>query len=92
MTQRIAVRCSTGVGVPPTPGTRAPSSANHAFLANQLRIVNYPARIEERIKKLRQVAQSLDQFLASEKEIKMLTAQKSFVCQEKTVEPMLIAA
>lgn len=48
--------------------------------------------IEERMKKLRQVAQSLDQFLASEKEIKMLTAQKSFVCEEKSVEPMLIAA
>jgi len=48
--------------------------------------------IEERMKKLRQVAQSLDQFLASEKELKMLTAQKSFVCEEKTVEPMLIAA
>jgi DNA-binding transcriptional MerR regulator/effector-binding domain-containing protein len=48
--------------------------------------------IEERMKKLRQVAQSLDQFLASEQELKMLTAQKSFVCEEKTVGPMLIAA
>jgi len=48
--------------------------------------------IEERMKNLRQVAQSLDQFLSSESEIKMLTAQRSLVCEEKTVEPVLIAA
>lgn len=48
--------------------------------------------IEERMKKLRQVAQSLDQFLSSEREIKTLTAQQLFVCEEKTVGPMLITA
>ncbi|MBC7852751.1 MAG: MerR family transcriptional regulator [Pirellulaceae bacterium] len=48
--------------------------------------------IDERMRKLKQVAQSLDQFLASEREIKMLTATNELVCEEKTLQPMLIAA
>ena len=48
--------------------------------------------IEERITRLRSVAQSLDQFLASEREIKMLTAKNTFVCEEKALSPQLIAA
>ena len=49
-------------------------------------------QIEGRIKALKRVAQSLDQFLASEKELKMLTSQMGFVCEEKSVGPLLIAA
>lgn len=48
--------------------------------------------IEERIRRLQHVAQSLDEFLASERDLKMLVTQNAFVCEEKTVAPLLVAA
>jgi DNA-binding transcriptional MerR regulator len=48
--------------------------------------------IDEKIRRLKHVAQSLDQFLAAQKESKMLATATTFQCVEKTLEPMLIAA
>lgn len=48
--------------------------------------------IDEKIRRLRHVAQSLDQFLAAQKESHMLATATAFQCEEKTLDPMLIAA
>jgi len=48
--------------------------------------------IDEKIRRLRHVAKSLDQFLADQKESKMLATATNFQYEEKTLEPMLIAA
>jgi DNA-binding transcriptional MerR regulator/effector-binding domain-containing protein len=48
--------------------------------------------IDAKIRRLRHVAQSLDQFLAAQRESKMLATATTFQCEEKTLEPMLIAA
>ena len=48
--------------------------------------------IEEKIRRLKHVAQSLDHFLADQKENKMLAAATTFQCEEKMLQPLLIAA
>jgi len=48
--------------------------------------------IDERIRKLRAVAKSLDQFLQEQREGKMLTTTTEFQCEEKTLPPMKVAA
>jgi DNA-binding transcriptional MerR regulator/effector-binding domain-containing protein len=48
--------------------------------------------IDEKIRRLEHVAQSLDQFLLAQKESNMLATATTFQCEEKTLQPMLIAA
>ena len=48
--------------------------------------------IDEKIRRLKGVAKSLDQFLADQKESKMLATATTFQCEEKNLEPILIAA
>ena len=48
--------------------------------------------IDAKIRRLRDVAQSLDQFLASQQQGRKLMTDTSFQCEEKTVPPQLIAA
>ena len=48
--------------------------------------------IDQRIRKLRQVAKSLDQFLQEQREGKKLMTTAEFQCEEKTLPPMKIAA
>jgi DNA-binding transcriptional MerR regulator/effector-binding domain-containing protein len=48
--------------------------------------------IEEKIRRLKHVAQSLDQFLAAQREGKMFATQSTFQCEEKVLPPLRIAA
>jgi DNA-binding transcriptional MerR regulator/effector-binding domain-containing protein len=48
--------------------------------------------IDERISRLKAAARSLDQFLQSQREGKMLATKSEFQCEEKVLPPMKIAA
>ena len=50
------------------------------------------AVIDDRIRKLKRAARSLDQFLSDQREGKMLATKSEFQCEEKMVPPMKIAA
>lgn len=50
------------------------------------------AAIDERLKRYRRVARSLDQFLLDQKEFKAMLGNDAFSVQEKTVDVQLIAA
>lgn len=49
------------------------------------------ATIEEKLKRLRTVKRSLDQFLTEEKKARQMMAQSSFEVEEKELEPITIA-